>query len=255
MAELLLALPFGFAIGLSLGLVGGGGSVLAVPVLVYVLGQEVKPATTASLAIVGVTAAVGGLDHAREGRVRWRMAFAFGLAGVLGTLAGTGLNRLASPETILFLFALVLLAAAWGMLRDRGETRDPETRPRGRALWRRVVPAGLGVGTLTGFFGVGGGFVIVPALVLGLGLPLTAAVGTSLVVIAITSAGGLAAHLASGGIDWAIAGAMTGAAALGAVTGSRLEDRIAARILVRIFAGLLVAVAIFLIIRNLGAIL
>jgi uncharacterized membrane protein YfcA len=235
----------------SLGLVGGGGSVLAVPALVYLLDQDVKAATTASLAIVGLTAAVGGLDHARAGRVRWRTAAFFGLAGAAGTIVGTALNRQADPDAILLLFALVLLAAAWAMVRQRGEPPGAEAAARGRALWSRVAPAGVSVGVLTGFFGVGGGFVVVPALVLGLGVPLAAAVGTSLVVIALTSTAGLAAHLATGGLDWAIAGAMTVGAVAGAGAGSRLEGRVPARRLSQLFAAGLAAVAVLLIVGTL----
>jgi uncharacterized membrane protein YfcA len=190
-----LALPFGLAIGLSLGLVGGGGSILAVPVLVYVLGEGVKQATTASLLIVGATALLGALDHARCGRVRWRTDLAFGAAGALGSLGGTALNRLASADAILFLFALLLLAAAYGMLRRPALDEGTQTESHGRAPWSRVAPAGLAVGALTGLFGVGGGVLIVPALVLVLGLPMRAAVGTSLLVIALTSAAQAARRL------------------------------------------------------------
>jgi uncharacterized protein len=146
----LLALPFGLAMGLSLGLVGGGGSILAVPVLVYVLGEGVREATTASLLIVGMTALGGALDHARAGRVRFRTAVAFGSSGALGSLAGTLLNRVASPRAILFLFGLLLLAAAGAMLR-RPEPRDRLHEGRAHS-WMRVLPLGFVVGVLTGFF-------------------------------------------------------------------------------------------------------
>ncbi len=250
----LLALPFGLAIGLSLGLVGGGGSILAVPVLVYVIGEHVKQATTESLLIVGATALIGGLDQARDGRVRWRVAVGFGIGGAGGALGGTALNRLASPRSILFAFALVMLAAAYAMLRHMEAGHAEEIDAHGRALWLRVLPAGAGVGFLTGFFGVGGGFVIVPALVLLLGLPMPVAVGTSLLVIALTSASALAAHLASGSIDWPVAAAFTGAAILGALTGSRLGGRLSSARLTQLFAALVVAIALFLIAKNLAAV-
>lgn len=253
MQHALLALPFGVAIGLSLGLVGGGGSILAVPVLVYVLGEPVKAATTESLLIVGTTALLGSLDHAHAGRVRWRTALAFGGAGVVGALGGTVLNRAMGSRSILLAFALLLLVAAAAMVRGRGEPRRPEIRAHGRGLWLRVVPAGLGTGLLTGFFGVGGGFAIVPALTLLLALPLTAAVGTSLLVIAITSAGALAAHLGSGGIDWAVAAAFTSAAVAGAFAGSRLGRRTPTRRLVQVFALLVAAIAVFMIAESVAA--
>ncbi len=248
----LVALPFGLAVGLSLGLVGGGGSILAVPVLVYVVGEPVKDATTESLLIVGATALVGALDQARAGRVRARTAAVFGAAGSAGAVGGTALNRLASPASILFAFALLLLAAAAAMLR-RPPGMRAERPARGRSLWLRVAPAGLAVGVLTGFFGVGGGFVIVPALVLLLALPMGAAVGTSLLVIALTSAAALAAHLSTGHIDWGVAGAFTGSAVAGALAGSRLGRRVSSRRLAEIFAAVVVAVAVFLIAKNVTA--
>jgi uncharacterized membrane protein YfcA len=251
----LLALPFGVAIGLSLGLVGGGGSILAVPVLVYVLGEPVKAATTESLLIVGATALLGALDHARAGRVRWRIALAFGGAGAVGSLAGTALNRLVGSRALLLAFAVLLLAAAVAMVRGRGEPRRPERSARGRHLWLRIAPAGLATGVLTGFFGVGGGFVVVPALTLLLALPLRAAVGTSLAVIAITSAAALAAHLSSGSIDWTVAGAFTAAAVAGALVGSRLGGRVRVHRLAQGFAALVVVLAGVLIAENLAALL
>jgi uncharacterized protein len=250
----LLALPFGLAIGLSLGLLGGGGSILAVPVLVYVLGEETRQATTESLLIVGTTALLGGLDQARAGRVRWRIAAGFGAGGVAGSLAGTALNRIVSPEAILFLFAFVMLAAAYAMLRG-GTGAGRETAARGRGLWLRTLPVGVGVGLLTGFFGVGGGFVVVPALVLLLGLPMSVAVGTSLLVIALTSASALVAHLASGGIDWSLALPFTGAAVAGALAGTRLGGRVSNTRLKRLFVVLLVAVALFLLAENVTVLL
>lgn len=249
----LLALPFGLLIGFSLGLVGGGGSILALPVLVYVLGEPVKVATTESLLIVGVTALLGSLDHAYAGRVRWRTALAFGGAGVVGAFGGTALNRAVGSRTILFAFALLLLVAAVAMLRGRGEPSRPEIGPRGRNLWLRIAPAGLGTGLLTGFFGVGGGFAIVPALTLLLAIPLAAAVGTSLVAIAITSSGALAAHLSSGGIDWGIAAAFTAAAVVGAVAGSRLGRRARPYRLAQAFAVLVAGVSVFLIAKSVAA--
>jgi uncharacterized membrane protein YfcA len=193
----LLARPF----GLLLGLVGGDGSILAVPVLVYVLGQPVKAATTESLLIVGTAALVAAADYARNGRVQIKTALAFGVAGAGGAIAGTALNRLVNGRALLLAFALLLLAAAAAML-----PRQPDPpKPRGNLSLLGVAPTRLGTGVLTGFFGIGGGFVIVPALVLLLGPPITLAVGTPLLVITLTSGAALAAHLASGSIDWTIA--------------------------------------------------
>jgi uncharacterized membrane protein YfcA len=253
MHDALLALPFGVAIGIALGLVGGGGSILAVPVLVYMIGEPVKEATTASLAIIGTTALVGAADRLRGGGVRIRVALTFGAAGAVGAVVGTALNRLVSGPAILIAFAIVMLAAAYALVCGGGRGRYEETEAKGRALAFRVVPAGFGVGVLTGFFGVGGGFVIVPALVLLLGLPMTVAVGTSLLAIALTSASALVAHLASGSIDWAVAAAFTAAAIAGEIVGSRVSRRLSGARLTQLFAALIVGVAIFLIAKSVTA--
>jgi hypothetical protein len=245
----LLALPFGLAIGLLLGLVGGGGSVLAVPVLVYLLGEPVKDATTASLLVVGTAALVGAADHARIGRVELRTGLTFGAAGAAGAIAGTALNRIVGGRVILLAFAALLLVAAVAMLKRAPESPTRDRKP----SFVRVAPVGFGTGVLTGFFGVGGGFVIVPALVLLLGLPLTLAIGTSLLVIALTSGAALAAHLASGSIDWIIASTFTAAAIAGALAGRRLGAIIDPRRLGQLFALLLVAIAVVLVAENVPA--
>lgn len=247
MEEALLAVPFGLGIGLLLGLVGGGGSILAVPVLVYALSQDVKAATTTSLLVVGATALAGALDHARGGRVRWRCALAFSAIGGVGSLLGTALNRNADPHVILLLFAVVLLAAAFGMLRYGGRGAEADRK---RASWAKVVPIAFGLGTLTGFFGVGGGFLIVPALVVLIGMPASAAVGTSLLVIALTSSVAFSAHLASGEIDWPVAAAMTASAIVGAIVGSRTSGHVSQVRLRQGFAALVVVLALFLIAKN-----
>jgi uncharacterized protein len=245
----LLALPFGLAIGLLLGSVGAGGSLLAVPVLVYVLGEPVKTATTESLLVVGVAALVGAAGYVRSRRVQVETALAFGAAGAAGSIGGTALNRLVGGRALLLAFALLLLTAAAAMARPRPAPGSGATRS-----LARIAPVGLGTGLLTGFFGVGGGFVIVPALVLLLGLPISRAVGTSLLVIALTSAAALAAHLASGSIDWTIASALTGAAIAGALAGRRLGSTLRAERLGQAFAVLLVAVALLLVAENAAAV-
>jgi uncharacterized protein len=245
----LLALPFGLAIGLSLGVVGAGGSLLAVPVLVYVLGEPVKAATSESLLVVGVAALVGAAGYVRGGRVQVGTALAFGVTGAAGSIAGTALNRLVGGRVLLLAFAVLLLAAAVAMARRR-----PAAGSRAARSLTRVAPVGLGTGLLTGFFGVGGGFVIVPALVLLLGLPMTRAIGTSLLVIALTSAAALAAHLASGSIDWTIALALTGAAIVGALAGRRLGSAVRPERLGQAFAVLLVAVAVLLVAENVAVV-
>ena len=248
MHDALLALPFGLAIGIVLGLVGGGGSILAVPVLVYVLGEPVKRATTESLLIVGVTALVGALAAARSGRVLWRVGFGFAAAGAVAAVAGTALNRLVSARLLLLGFGVLLVVAAYSMLRGRPEPGSTSARRR----WR-VPAAGAVTGLLTGFFGVGGGFVIVPALTLALGLPIGLAVGTSLLVIALTTGTAFAAHLATGGVDAWLTLAFAGSATVGAVVGDRLHGRLPEERLRQAFAAVLFAVAAFVIVENVAA--
>jgi hypothetical protein len=222
-----------------------------VPVLVYLLGEPVKDATTESLLVVGTAALVGAADHARIGRVEARTGLTFGAAGAAGAIVGTALNRLVGGRSILLAFAVLLLVAAVAMLRRRPESPMRGSQP----SFVRVAPTGLGTGVLTGFFGVGGGFVIVPALVLLLALPLTLAVGTSLLVIALTSAAALAAHLASGSIDWLIATMFTGAAIAGALIGRRMGAIVSPQRLGQLVALLLVAIAVFLVAENLPPLL
>jgi len=208
-----IAVAAGLLIGVLLGALGGGGSILTVPVLVYLLHQEPHAATAGSLLIVGITAAAGTIAHWRTGRVRLAPGIAFGVLGVAGSYAGTRLSSSVPPDLLLSLFAGLMLAAAAAMRRRRPGTAGQDERAGGSTIVRRaltIIAAATGVGLLTGFFGVGGGFVIVPALVLLLGFDMPAAVGTSLLVIAINSAAALAARL--GGpvsLDWALLAVFT----------------------------------------------
>ncbi len=190
----LAAIPFGLGIGLSLGMLGGGGSVLAVPVLVYVLGQSVHEATTASLVVVTAGAVVGGLSHARQGRVCWRHAAAFTAAAIPGVIAGTSLGQAVSGRALIGTFALIMLAAAGATWRkSRSQTPSSTAapiRPACPPLQLGLDAAsGLAIGAMTGFFGVGGGFLIVPTLTIALALSMRLAVGTSLFIITVTSSG------------------------------------------------------------------
>jgi uncharacterized protein len=221
---IVLTVLLAVGIGVSLGLLGGGGSILAVPLLVYVAGLPVMEAIATSLLVVGVTSAVGVLPHARAHRVRWRTGLVFGLAGMTGAYAG---GRLAAhiPGTVLLTgFALIMLATATAMIRGR---RAPADKPTPHELpILRVVTDGVVVGLVTGLVGAGGGFLVVPALALLGGLPMPVAVGTSLLVIAMKSFAGLAGYLADVHIDWAVALAVTAAAVLGSLAGARLAGRI-----------------------------
>ncbi len=245
--SIVVAILLGLAIGAVLGALGGGGAILTVPVLVYVVGQSAQDATTSSLVIVGATAAIAVVDHHRSGGVRWRVGLGLGAAGVPAAWAGSYLNRLVDEDVLLLGFAAVMLLAAAGMVRNgkdqQATDRTPDTG-RGRAvLVAKVVAAGLLVGFLTGFFGVGGGFVIVPVLVMALGYAMPVAVGTSLLVIALNSAVSLMARAGSPHFDWAIIVPFTAAAVAGTFLGRRVAERVDATVLKRSFAALLVLVA------------
>jgi uncharacterized protein len=251
----LLAIPFGLAIGLAVGTFGGGGSVLAVPVLVYVLDQSVPEATTASLLVVAAGAVAGGLGHARAGRVCWRHAGSFTAAAIPGVAAGTLAAEAVSGVLLLAGFAVVMIAAAHATWRQADDS-EPESD----GAWERTgacpplrlprdLVAGAAVGLVTGFFGVGGGFLIVPTLAIALAFTIRTAVGTSLTIITATSLLGLCAHLLAGrSVDADVTGALTVACAAGAVAGSGLANRIPQRALGRGSALLVAAVAAYLLV-------
>jgi uncharacterized protein len=246
-------LGLGLLIGLSLGALGGGGSILTVPALVYVIGQDARAATTSSLFIVGITSVIAALGHARSGRVRWGVGVAFGVTGIAAGFAGTAVNRLVDPDVLLLAFAAVIVVAAVGMLaHSRGEEPTPQggDAPLPARRWTpgrigRIAGAGLLVGFMTGFFGVGGGFVIVPALTLALGMSMPQAVATSLVVISINSAGALLARAGTAHFDWAVIIPFTLAAVAGSLGGKVVADRVSGATLTRAFAVLLIAVAVY----------
>lgn len=244
-----MALTVGLAvlIGVSLGLLGGGGSILAVPLLVYVAGLEAKEAIATSLLVVGVTSAVAVLPHARAGRIRWRTGLIFGLAGMVGAYGGGRLAALVPAGILLTGFALMMLATATAMIRGRRQTEG--TAAAGKATGElpllRVVVDGVVVGLVTGLVGAGGGFLVVPALALLGGLPMPIAVGTSLVVIAMKSFAGLAGYLSSVQIDWGLAGAVTVAAVVGSLLGGRLAGRIPENVLRRMFGWFVVVMGVF----------
>lgn len=251
LVALLLAVP----IGVSLGLLGGGGSTLAVPVLVYAGGIPPAEAIGMSLAIVAATSLLAALLHARTGGVDWRAAALFAPAGVVGALAGSQLTHLVPPDLLLALFGLMLLViGALMLLRTsaraaRRAAADPAPPPSGLPA---VLAAGAGVGVLTGFLGVGGGFVIVPALLLLCRLDMKRAVGTSLIVISVNSLAGLVGHLGHGRIDLERTALFAAFAAVGAVGGHALAARSRAERLQRGFAGLVLLVGGAVAARALG---
>ena len=223
------AVALGAGVGALLGLLGGGGSILAVPALVYGLGLSVSAAVPTSLLVVGGAAAVAVVPRAFRGEVRWAVALGYAAAGIPTSLVGAALNHRLDDGVVLVAFAALM--AVVGVRKLVGPSaRAPEvTRLAGAMRWLGVVGAGAGVGFLTGLLGVGGGFLIVPSLALLLGLPVTAAVGTSLAIIVANSAAGLAAHLGRASIDLTLAGAFAagaaGAAALAGTLGRHLDER------------------------------
>ncbi|WP_249010577.1 sulfite exporter TauE/SafE family protein [Conexibacter sp. DBS9H8] len=328
--RILLGSPLGFLIGLSLGALGGGGSILAVPVLVYVVGQGAKAATTTSLIVVGAASLIGMIGHYRGGRVRLKAGLAFGLAGLGGSFVGSELNKLVPGNVLLLAFAGLMCVVGWRMwskgraddaqvssvasvpnaarvaagavpavaglgvspaaavagasvtapLATRVSSRGhavgldptveseftygdsvgddvgsafpnvpdfapvPEPRRRGGANLR-VLLVGTVVGFLTGFFGVGGGFVIVPGLVLALGYDMPVAVGTSLLVIVVSSIEGLAFRLSTASIDWGVALPFAAVSIVGVIVGNLVAGRVPAAKLNRWFVWLLAGLAIY----------
>ena len=214
-----LTIALAVLVGISLGLLGGGGSILTVPLLAYVAGMDPKPAIATSLLVVGVTSAVGAVSHARAGRVRWRIAVLFGLAAMAGAYCGGRLARFIPGTALLIGFAVIMIAAGVAMLRGRKDTDGAAEQPLPLV---RITVLGLVVGVISGLVGAGGGFLLVPALALLAGLPMPVAVGTSLVVIAMQSLAGFAGHLSSEHIDWQLAAFVSIAAVTGALIGGRL---------------------------------
>jgi uncharacterized membrane protein YfcA len=218
----MIALTIGLAVlvGISLGLLGGGGSILTVPLLAYVAGVEPRHAIAMSLLVVGVTSAIAAITHARAGRVRWRIAVLFGLVAMAGAYAGGRLARFIPGTVLLVAFAVIMIAAGLAMLRGRKDTTGADSDQPLPVV--RIALLGAAVGLISGLVGAGGGFLLVPALGLLGGLPMPLAVGTSLVVIAMQSFAGVAGHLASEQIDWRLAAFITAAAVVGALIGGRL---------------------------------
>lgn len=268
------ALPCGLVIGLLLGALGGGGSVLAVPALVYLLGQSPHEATAGALVVVTVGAVTGLVCHARAGRVRWAAGAAFGALGTAGSYLGSRWSAALDPTVLMAAFAgLMLVVAAMLLVRGLRAARGadgtglpgaprpvPDTVPAepsggsGRAAAAPVSPAptrpariaatASAVGLLTGFFGVGGGFVVVPALTLVLGLEMPVAIGTSLLVILINSLTALGTRAGTGALDWPLLAGFAACAAVGSNLGNRLTSRLRPQALTTAFAGLVTVLAV-----------
>lgn len=236
------------AIGLSLGLLGAGGSLLTVPVLIYLVGQPEKIAIAGSLGIVGTISVFGAIPYVRRRRVAWTSVLLFGLPSMVGTYAGAYLAQFVSGRLQLAVFAFLTGSASVLMLRP---IRPPDTSRPPHAYWK-IALEGLGVGVMTGFVGVGGGFLIVPALVLLGGLSMRVAVGTSLVIITLKSYSGFskyldvldALHLR---LDWHVIGLFSVVGIAGSLAGSLVSTRLPQRTLRRAFAALLLGVSLFIV--------
>jgi hypothetical protein len=248
---LLVSVVLGLVIGALLGLLGGGGSILAVPALVYGVGQPLSVAVPTSLLVVGISSATAVLSRLRQ--VQWRLAAIFGATGAIAAFAGTAVNRLLDPSIVLLGFAAVMVVAAVRMLRSSDDVGGSCALPGGGVNWRSCLPkaaaSGVVVGFFTGVFGVGGGFLLIPALTLLLGLPMATATATSLIVIVINSAAGFTAHLGDATIDLPTAAAFTGAAILGSLAAGRLAPHLPSQKLRRWFAYLVLAVATYVAIQ------
>ena len=246
----MIAVVLGLAIliGVSLGLLGGGGSILTVPILSYVAGMSTKAAIASSLFVVGVTSAAATISHARAGRVRWRTGLVFGAAGMAGAYGGGLLAGYIPARILMVLFGLMMAATAIAMLRKPRTTVAVSTR---ELPVMKVVLEGIVVGAVTGLVGAGGGFLVVPALVLLGRLPMATAVGTSLLVIAMKSFAGFAGHLQHVDIDWPITLGVTAAAIVGSFFGGALAGRIPPATLRRGFGVFVIVMAAFVLFKEL----
>jgi uncharacterized protein len=243
--ELVFALSLAALIGISLGLLGSGGSIVTLPVLVYVARIPVSQAVGMSLAVVGGTAAVGGYRRFRQGEFALKPAAFFAFSGMVGAFFGAKLTHLIAPSLLMSVFGLLMLVVGAAMLRKRGEDLAPQScRP------MRCLAVGAAVGILTGSLGVGGGFLILPALVLFAGVDMKKAIGTSLAIIALNSFAGLLGQLRYVHFDWWITLAFLGAAVTGMFAGLAVANRISSDSLRRGFAWCVITLGLALLAKN-----
>jgi hypothetical protein len=247
-----LAVFSGSLVGFLLGLLGGGGSILAVPLLLYVVGvSSVHVAVGTSALAVSINAFANLIGHARTGNVKWPCAMVFAAAGVAGAYLGSSVGKQVKGDHLLFLFALVMLAVAAAMLRPRAQGGDPEVRiDPGIAV--RLVVIGFITGAVSGFFGIGGGFLIVPGIMLGSGMPILNAVGSSLFSVGAFGLTTAVNYAASGLVDWPLAAEFIAGGIVGGFLGIRFSTRLAARkrALNLVFAGVIIVVALYMLARS-----
>lgn len=249
---LAIGLALGALIGVLLGLLGGGGSILAVPALVYGVGLGIEEAIPISLVVVATASAVGVLPKIRTRQVRWRMAGIFSAAGIPATVLGSAISRHLPGSALLIGFAVVMVVAGVRMLTDQGHTGTACEVRAGQVNWRRCAPrsigAGLVVGLLTGLFGVGGGFLIIPALVVVLGVEMSTAIGTSLLIIVANSVAGIVSHLHGVSVDWSLTAAFVAAAMVASLAAGYFGTKLDTDRLQRWFAYLVFAVAAYVLV-------
>ena len=248
-STLALAAACALVTGLTLGVIGGGGSVLTVPVFVYLLGYPAKEAIAMSLPVIGATSLIGAIGHWRRGNVQLRTALAFGAVAMAGSFAGARLSQLVDGRFQLALLGLMMGGAALSMLRSASTTAASDEPAPQRPL-ALIAAAGIAVGILTGLVGVGGGFLIVPALVLLGGVPMKQAIGTSLAVITMNTLAGFAGYAGQVHIDWTAMGLFAGVAIAGILLGTRLVAHVSVVQLKRGFAFFLLAVAAFVLFQS-----
>ena len=250
---LLLGLALAILIGVSLGLLGGGGSILTVPILVYALGLETHEAIATSLLVVGATSLAALIPHARAGRVRWGTGFLFGATSMVGAFAAGRIAHYIPGVVLLLAFGAMMVVTAIAMMR-KGKKRPkdgPQYGPTEERSYGKIIMEGFVVGAVTGLVGAGGGFLVVPALVLLGGVPMREAVGTSLLVIAMKSAAAFFGHATTVELDYALAGMVTGAAIVGSFIGAAAAGRVPQDMLRRGFAWFVVVMAVFLLAQEL----
>lgn len=250
-----LGLSSGSLVGFSLGLAGGGGSILAVPLLIYVVGVADPHIAIGTSAVAVAANALANLAvHARAGNVKWRCAAVFTLAGVAGAYGGSTLGKMVEGQRLLALFAILMLIVGLLMARGRGAEGEPSVRLN-RENFPRLVMIGFAAGALSGFFGIGGGFLIVPGLMLASDMPILNAVGSSLVAVAAFGVTTAANYAFSGLVDWPLAALFLSGGAIGGRLGAKSARRLADRrgALNAVFSGLIVAVAIYMFARSAAA--
>jgi uncharacterized membrane protein YfcA len=248
-----LGLASGALVGFSLGLVGGGGSILAVPLMVYVVGvPEAHVAIGTSAIAVAANAAVNLSNHARGGTVRWSCALPFAAAGIIGAFLGSIFGKMLDGQKLLALFALLMLGIAVLMLKTRSRIGLPDVKM-DRTNMPAIVGLGVATGTLSGFFGIGGGFLIVPALMLATGMSIINAVSSSLVAVTAFGLTTATSYAWSGLISWGLAGLFVAGGIAGGLIGTRLARLLSARrgVLNIVFAAVIIAVALYMLARYL----